>query len=123
MALELEQLTCSVIGAAIDVHRELGPGFIESVYERALVVELERRGIPFQRQWNVPLSYKGVEIGAHRLDLFVAGQLVVELKATRSIANEHFAVVRSYIRAVGRKHGLILNFSGVTLDAKRVLMA
>lgn len=79
--------------------------------------------IPFQRQVNVPLSYKGIDIGAHRLDLFVDDQIVVELKATRAIANEHFAVVRSYIRAIDRKHGLILNFSRPTLEVKRVLLA
>lgn len=121
MALELEQLSAAVIGAAIAVHRELGPGFIESVYEKALAIELEECGIPFERQVSIPLMYKGVGIGAHRLDLLVAEQLVVELKATRAVTNEHFAVVRSYIHAVDRKHGLILNFSKATLQMKRVL--
>jgi GxxExxY protein len=118
--LELEDLTGSVIGAAIEVHRALGPGFLESVYERAFVLELEARGIPFMRQVIVPVHYLGIEVGLHRLDLFVAGELVVELKAVREFAPEHFAIVRSYLRAVGQEHGLLLNFSKAKLDIKRV---
>jgi GxxExxY protein len=96
MALELEEITGQVIGAAIEVHRELGPGFLESVYEAALVVELRHRGIPFIRQLCVPVVYRGVDVGLHRLDLFVADQVVVELKAVKDLSQEHFAVVRSY---------------------------
>lgn len=120
MALEHEELTGQIIGAAIDVHKELGPGFVESVDENALVVELRGRGIPFQRQLAVPILYRGVEVGLHRLDLFVANEIVVELKATKDLADVHFVVVRSYLRAVGREHGLILNFAKEKLEAKRV---
>ncbi|MDP2310275.1 MAG: GxxExxY protein [Pseudomonadota bacterium] len=121
MALELEALTGSVIGAAIEVHRALGPGFLEAVYEEAFALELNALAIPFVRQATVPIHYRGVEVGRHRLDLFVAGELVVELKAVREFAPEHFAIVRSYLRAVGQEHGLLLNFSKVKLDIKRVL--
>ncbi|MES2645110.1 MAG: GxxExxY protein [Myxococcota bacterium] len=121
MALELGELTGLVIGAAIEVHRALGPGFLESVYERALALELEARGIAFVRQVEVPVHYRGVEVGLHRLDLFVAGELVVELKAVRELVPDHFAIVRSYLRAVGQEHGLLLNFGKVKLDVKRVL--
>jgi len=122
MSLELEDITGRIIGAAIDVHRELGPGFLESVYEAALVVELRHGGIPFVRQLAIPIVYRGVEVGLHRLDLFVDDQIVVELKACRDLVPEHFAVVRSYLRAAGREHGLLLNFSKTTLEIKRVIV-
>lgn len=121
MPLEHEELTGPLIGAAIAVHKELGPGFLESVYDNALVVELRRRSIPFQRQVAVPILYQDIEVGMHRLDLFVSDEIVVELKAVKDITDLHFAIVRSYLRAVNRKHGLILNFSKQTLEVKRVL--
>ncbi|MBL4845506.1 MAG: GxxExxY protein [Planctomycetes bacterium] len=120
MALELEDQTGQIIGAAIEVHRELGPGFLESIYEEALALELASRRIPFQRQREVSVVYKGVEVGAHRLDLFVFGQIVVELKAVKVLKDVHFVVVRSYLCALGRDHGLLLNFSTPTLTIKRV---
>ena len=85
MALELEDVTGAIIGAAIEVHRTLGPGFLESVYEAALVVELEFRRIPFARQVPVTVRYRGVDVGVYRLDLFVANSIVVELKAVREV--------------------------------------
>ena len=121
MSLEQQELTGRIIGAAIAVHRELGPGFLETVYDNALVLELRYRNIPFQRQLCAPIVYRGVEVGLHRLDLFVANEIVVELKAVKDITDVHFAVVRSYLRATGRKHGLILNFAKPTLEAKRVM--
>ena len=121
MSLEHEEITGPLIGAAIAVHKELGPGFLESVYEKALVLELRKRAIPFQRQVAVPILYQGVEVGVHRLDLFASDEIVVEIKAVKEITDLHFAIVRSYLRAVRRKHGLILNFSKQTLDVKRVL--
>lgn len=121
MPLECEELTGSLIGAAIAVHRELGPGFIESVYGNALDVEMRHQQIPFVRQLGVPVLYRGVEVGMHRLDLLVADEIVVELKAVKELADVHFAVVRSYLRATQNKHGLILNFAKYTLEAKRVV--
>ena len=121
MGLEHEEPTGSILGAAIEVHKALGPGFLESVYENALAIELESRGVRFERQLAVPILYRGAEVGWHRLDLLVAGLLVVELKAVKTIEDVHFAVVRSYLRATGRKHGLILNFAKPTLSGKRVI--
>ena len=121
MALPHEELTGKIIGAAIEVHKALGPGFVESVYENALVLELRARDVPVQRQLTVPVIYRGSEVGLHRLDLFVAEQIVVEIKAIRGLEDVHFAVVRSYLRAVGRQHGLILNFAKPTLETKRVI--
>ncbi len=123
MGLEHKELTGRIIGAAIEVHKALGPGFLESVYENAMAVELRQQDIPFQRQLSVPILYRGVEVGLHRLDLFVADVIVVELKAIRDLEPVHYSVVRSYLRAVNRRHGLLLNFARHTLEPKRVSAA
>lgn len=120
MTLELEDRTGRVIGAAIEVHRTLGPGFLERVYENALALEFARRGISFVRQLNVPIRYQGIEVGAHVLDLLVDDQIVVELKAARRLEDIHFVILRSYLKAVEREHGLLLNFASTSLEIKRV---
>jgi len=121
MALEYEALTGKIIAAAIEVHRRLGPGFIESIYENALVMELRKRGLKVERQLEAPVKYDGVEVGRHRLDLFVEDTIVVELKAIKNLEDIHFAVVRSYLKAIGRAHGLLINFAKVTIQVKRVI--
>ena len=121
MGLEHGDLTGKIIGAGIEVHRQLGPGFLESIYENALTVELRRSEVDFARQPAVPIVYRGIEVGLHRLDLFVEGQIVVELKAVKELTPTHFAIVRSYLKAVGREHGLILNFAKQKLEIKRVI--
>jgi len=121
MVLEHEELTGLIIGAAIKVHRTLGPGFLESIYENALAIELRQQDIPFSRQLSVPVLYRGAEVGLHRLDMFVDNLIVVELKTSKRLADIDFIVVRSYLRAVNREHGLLLNFATPTLEAKRVL--
>lgn len=120
MSLEHEALTEKIIGAAIAVHRTLGPGFVESVYENALVVELRRRGLRAAQQLETPVLYRGEEVGKHRLDLLVEGTIVVENKAIKEVEDIHFVIVRSYLKAVGLRHGLILNFAQSTLQVKRV---
>jgi GxxExxY protein len=107
----LDALAKSVIGAAIEVHRNLGPGFLESVYESALCIELERREISYARQPLVPVSYKGMAVGEARLDLLIEGKLIVELKAVDSLAPVHRAQVISYLRATGYHLGLLINFN------------
>lgn len=121
MTLEFEELTDKIIAGAIEVHRELGPGFIESIYEKALVLELRKRGLRVDRQIEVAVLYSMVEVGLHRIDLLVDDTIVVELKAIRGIEDIHFAIVRSYLKALGKKHGLILNFAKKTLEVKRVI--
>jgi GxxExxY protein len=121
MALEHEALTERIIGAAIEVHRRLGPGFLESVYEKALIIELKKRRMAVQDQMEVIIAYDGQEVGSHRLDLFVEDTIVVELKAIKNLEDTHFAVVRSQLRAVDRQHGLLLNFAKTTLEPKRVI--
>jgi GxxExxY protein len=121
---EADRLAHEVIGAAIEVHRILGPGFLESVYEEAMCVELGLRGIAFVRQPPVTVSYKGHEIGASRLDLTVGGKLVVELKAVDEFAPIHTAQVISYLKATGCKLGLLLNFNVTRLKdgVKRIVL-
>ena len=115
-----EQLRSAVIGAAIEVHRVLGPGFIERIYENALAVELELRSIPFQRQLHVPVFFKGKRVGRHRMDLFIVQRLLVELKAATQIEPIAFSWVRSYLHALNLADGLILNFARPKLEIKRV---
>ena len=114
------KITDGIIAAAIAVHRELGPGFIESVYEQALAVEFALCGIAFVRQKPIPLFYRDHQIGEHRLDFLVEEKIVVELKAIDSLDKVHFAIVRSYLKASGLADGLILNFSSMPLTVKRV---
>ena len=119
--LEHEEITGRIIGAALAVHRSLGPGFLESIYEQALAIEFAKRGIRFSQQHEVDIKYDAHPVGKHRLDFFIEGEIVVELKTVRDIADEHFVAVRSYLKALEKRHGLIINFSKPTLDVKRVI--
>jgi GxxExxY protein len=110
-----------VIGAAVEVHKELGPGFLESIYEQALKVELSESGLIFDSQKEIKVEYSGVEVGAHRLDLVVEEEIIVELKAVKELSDIHFAQLRSYLKATGMKVGLLLNFSKPTLEVRRVV--
>ena len=122
-AAELNRLTQQVIGAAIEVHRILGPGLLEPVYEEALCVELTLRGVPFTRQTAVDLEYKGHPVGRGRLDLLVADKLVVELKAVDALNDVHKAQVISYLKTTGRELGLLINFNVPVLQdgIKRII--
>ncbi len=112
---ELDGLARAVIGAAIEVHRELGPGFLESSYGNALGVELTAREIPFRREAPVNLLYKGHPIGESRLDFLVGGRLIVELKAVESVNDVHRAQVIAYLKATGHNLGLLINFNVAVL--------
>jgi len=115
-----KELTAEIIGAAIAVHTALGPGFLESIYEEALCIELTLRKIPFERQRRIIVTYRDQPVGEHRLDLLVAGRVVIELKASRDLDPIHFAVVRSYMKATHVISGLLLNFAAIPLTVKRV---
>ena len=121
MELEHKELTEKIIGAAIQVHQQLGPGFIESIYEKALMIELDKRGLQVKEQQEVVIKYDDIEVGRHRLDLFVENFIVIELKAIKDLEDIHFAIVRSYLESVDKKHGLLLNFAKVKLEIKRVI--
>jgi GxxExxY protein len=106
-----EDLATQVIGAAIEVHRELGPGMPERSYLLAMCHELDLRGIPYQCEYPVKIEYKGKEVGEGRVDLLVAGRLVVELKAVDVISPVHGAQCLKYLRLLHLKLGLVLNFN------------
>ncbi len=112
---EVESLVHTVIGAAIEVHKVLGPGYLESVYESALCIELEKRNIAFSRQHKVAVNYKGKEIGEGRLDLFVENKVIVELKTVDSLLPIHKAQVISYLKTTGAQIALLINFNTVVL--------
>ena len=118
-ALRDVQITEQIIVAAIRVHRALGPGFLESIYEEALVVEFALSGIQFVRQYPVPLFYRDHQIGEHRLDFLVEGKIVVELKAVSRLEDIHFAIGRSYLKAISLEDGLLFNFATIPLTIKR----
>lgn len=105
-----EKLAKQFIDATIEVHRELGPGYDEILYENALAVELELRGIPFNRQKTIQVFYKGVSVGEGRLDLLLDNELVVELKAVDELNQKHLAQVISYLKATELPLGLLVNF-------------
>jgi len=112
-------ITERIIAARIRVHRELGPGFLESVYEEAVAVEFALSGLQFVRQKPIALFYKDHQIGEHRLDFLVEDQIVVELKAISALEDIHFAIGRSYLKATQLQDGLLLNFATAPLTIKR----
>jgi GxxExxY protein len=116
--------TDAIIRCAIEVHRELGPGLLESVYESALWSELTLTGMTFRRQSAVPVVYKGEVIAEHRPDLIVQNRVVVEVKSVEHLKAVHVAQVLTYLRIVGLRVGLILNFNSAMLKhgIKRVVL-
>jgi GxxExxY protein len=116
----LSALTYVVIDAIIAVHSELGPGFLESIYQRALALELRKRGIAVATEMDVTISYAGEVIGRHRLDLVVGGLVIVEVKTVEALGRAHYAQVRSYLRATGLPVALLVNFAREKADYRRV---
>ena len=109
-------LTERVIGLAIEVHRQLGPGLLESAYEECLCFELKQAAIPFARQVALPVRYKGISLECgYRMDILVANQLVIEIKAVERVVPIHEAQMLSYLRLSGHKIGLLMNFHSVLL--------
>ena len=115
-----KELSSRVIEAAIAVHKGLGPGFVESVYESALCIELDLRGIRYERQHIVKIYYQDRQVGEHRLDLLVEGVLMIELKAVKALEDIFFAIGRSYLKAAGLEDGLVFNFGAMPLTIRRV---
>jgi GxxExxY protein len=120
MEIQNKLLTDRIIAAAIRVHKELGPGFLEAMYEEALGIELAAAGLAFERQKLLPVFYREHLIGEHRLDFVVEGKVIVELKAISALEDIHFAIVRSYLEAANLHDALLLNFASVRLIVKHV---
>jgi GxxExxY protein len=108
-----------IIGLAMKVHRTLGPGFLESVYENALCIELQRAGLVFERQKPLCVLYEGVSVGDFSTALIVEKTLIVELKAVAALVQAHEVQLVNYLTATGTEDGLLLNFGGPSLEFKR----
>jgi GxxExxY protein len=117
-----KELAYSVIGAAMEVHRVLGPGFLEEVYQAALERELALRAVPFEQQYHVQVRYKDTAIADYYLDLVVDGKIAVELKAVSQLAPVHDSQVLSYLKASGLRLGLLINFGEQSLRYKRIVL-
>jgi GxxExxY protein len=120
MELQNKHFTERIIGAAIRVHRALGPGFLEAIYEEALAIEFAAAGISFERQKLLPVFYREHVIGEHRLDFLIEQKVILELKAITALEDIHFAIVRSYLKAANLNDALLLNFASERLAVKRV---
>jgi GxxExxY protein len=121
---EVDELARVVIGALIEVHRKLGPGFLESIYEEAACIEFYKRGVSYERQVIVAVEYDGRVIGEGRIDLLVGTKLIVELKAVDALAPIHQAQLMSYLRMTKLELGLLVNFNVPVLKygIKRVVL-
>ena len=118
--MQEEQLTFQIIGCAMKVHRVLGGGFQEVIYQRALAIELERAAIGFEREVEYPIYYDKLEIGTRRADFIVAEKVVVELKALTELEDVHIAQAKNYLEAFNFDIGLLINFGGKSLEHIRL---
>ena len=110
--MDINELTGKIIGAAIEVHKSLGPGLLESAYEECLCYELDTRKISYERQKSLPVVYKGVRLDCgYRLDIVVANKVIIEIKACDSLQPIHEAQLLTYLRLAGIKVGLLMNFN------------
>jgi len=113
--MELNEITEKIIGCCIEVHKQLGPGLLESIYESALCIELNRKSMEFERQRLLPVNYKGERIGEFRIDLLVEGSVVVELKSVERFDPVFEAQILSYMKLGQYKIGLLINFNSKLL--------
>ncbi|KAA9040861.1 GxxExxY protein [Ginsengibacter hankyongi] len=115
-----EELTKKIIGCAMEVHRRLGNGFQEVIYQRALEMEMHLADLKFSRELEMPIYYRDSEIGTRRVDFFVEEKVMVELKALIKLEDVHLAQVMNYLEAYKMEIGLLLNFGARSLEFKRV---
>ena len=116
-----KELSYEIVGAAMEVHKVLGTGFLEKVYQKALVHELTLRGIPFEEYKQLTVRYKNVVVGNYEADIVVDGKIILELKAVKDIHAKHMAQTRNYLTATGFKLGIILNFGASSLQRRRAV--
>jgi GxxExxY protein len=117
-----EALTREIIGAAMEVHNTLGNGFQEVIYQRALAIEMESRRLGFSREHEMPIYYKGEQIGTRRVDFFVADCVMVEIKALVKLEDVHLAQAKNYLEAYNIEIGLLINFGARSLQFKRIYL-
>lgn len=118
--MKYEELTHKIIGCAMKVHSTLGNGFQEVIYQRALVIEMEKQGLDFQREMEMTIYYDGIDIGTRRVDFFVEDLIMVELKALIKLEDVHLAQAMNYCQAYDLPIGLLINFGSKSLTFKRV---
>lgn len=118
--MEINELTHKVIGAAMEVHKQLGNGFQEVVYQRALSIEMNLQGIAHEREKEMPLLYKGYDVGTRRVDFFVDDTIMVEIKALIQLEDVHLAQAKNYLEAYHLQIGLLINFGAKSLEFKRI---
>lgn len=118
---EHSELTGKIIGCAMEVHKILGNGFQEVIYQRALAIEMTRQNIEYSREFEMEIYYKGDRIGLRRVDFFVEGKIMVELKAVIQMEDAHLAQAINYLEAYNMKIGLLINFGNTSLQFKRVM--
>lgn len=118
--MEHKELTHNIIGAAMEVHKVLGNGFQEVIYQRALAIELADRNIGFSREHEMSIQYKGHHIGTRRVDFFIENKIMVEIKAIISLEDVHLAQAMNYVEAYDLDIGLLVNFGAKSLQFKRV---
>lgn len=117
---QYSELTAKIIGCAMEVHKILGNGFQEVIYQRALAIEMQNQGIAFSREHEMEIQYKGINIGTRRVDFFVENKIMVELKAVSELEDVHLAQAINYLEAYGLEVGLLINFGSKSLQFKRV---
>jgi len=115
-----KEITEKIIGSSMKVHSTLGNGFQEVIYQRALEIEMLDVGLHFSREFNMPIYYKGRQIGERRVDFFVEEKIMVEIKAIIELENVHLAQAKNYLEAYNMQVGLLLNFGSISLQVKRL---
>ena len=120
LIMKYEDLTYKIIGCAMEVHKHLGNGFQEVVYQRALAIEMGMQGMEFSREYEMPLQYKGHDIGTRRVDFFVENTIMVDIKALINLEDVHLAQAMNYVEAYNLEIGLLINFGAKSLQHKRV---
>jgi GxxExxY protein len=118
--MEHQDLTHRIIGCAMEVHKHLGNGFQEVIYQRALAIEMQLQNIDFSREHEMQLQYKGHEIGTRRVDFFIEDKIMVEIKAVINLEDVHLAQAMNYVEAYNLKIGLLINFGSKSMQFKRV---
>ena len=117
-----DEISRRIIESVIRVHRELGPGFNESIYQKALLVDFATMGLAFECEKVVDILYQGVNVGVHRLDLVVEGVIILELKVVEQLSKAHYAQLKSYLHAANLEVGLLINFANEKADFRRVVV-
>ena len=120
--MDINEITYAINGAVFEVNRILGPGFLEKVYENALVIELEKRGLKVENQVPVKVSYKGKVVGEYVADIIVEGKVLVELKTVEQLDRIHEGQLLNYLKATGIQVGLLVNFKHAKADIKRMVL-